>query len=344
MSTISHVRGMLLEEAILHLLRGSGYSVVEGVGNDPTLENGPAGLKVRGRGGSHQIDAIADYIFNQPFSYPQRLLLEGKCYSQTHPVSLPIIRNFVGVMKDVNEFWVSSGGGLRKRYHYQSAVFSASGYTEDAELYAFAQDVYLIPLAASRFFSPVIDSIRSITSSDFNVGTNENIPNLDLSELRRRVRQSLKYGEDYFNDGLDDDAVEKINTYISECRRIDYALLTVFGGVFPVFLVPNIDFEIGNIFNDIQVRIYWDDDGWYLNDVHGNHLFSFDLPGKLFNLYEENGVLTERAALALKGDFMSNFQVVKAQDNRLRIANFHLDHEWIDRIRSGLRTRATEGR
>lgn len=56
---------------------------------------------VKGRGGEHQIDAIADFIVHQPFSYPQRLLVEAKCYS--NKVRLPVIRNAAGVLKDVNE-------------------------------------------------------------------------------------------------------------------------------------------------------------------------------------------------------------------------------------------------
>ena len=166
MAKITHIRGMLLEEAILHLLRGTGYSTVESVGTDPTLKLGPAGLEVIGRGSSHQIDAIADFLIAQPFSNPQRLLVEAKCYSPGNPVDLPIARNAVGVLKDVSEFWVTAGAGTpvpKKRYHYQYALFSASTYTERAERYAFAHDIYLIPLAGSAFFRPVIDSIPAVS-------------------------------------------------------------------------------------------------------------------------------------------------------------------------------------
>ena len=49
MVTISQVRGMLLEEALLYLLRLSGYQTVEEVGSDVTLEQGNSGLEVLGR-------------------------------------------------------------------------------------------------------------------------------------------------------------------------------------------------------------------------------------------------------------------------------------------------------
>ncbi len=56
MPTVSQIRGMLLEEAVLQLLRPAGYRTVERPGRDPTLKLGFAGVKVRGRGCYHQID------------------------------------------------------------------------------------------------------------------------------------------------------------------------------------------------------------------------------------------------------------------------------------------------
>ena len=97
MPKIGQIRGMLLEEALLHLLRGSGYRTVEAVNNDETLKAGAAGLSVKGRGGNHQIDAIADFLVSQPFSHPQRLLVEAKCYS--NKVRLPVVRNAVEFSK-----------------------------------------------------------------------------------------------------------------------------------------------------------------------------------------------------------------------------------------------------
>src|SRR5262245_13942324 len=107
----------------------TGYKTVERAGSDPTLHDGPAGLVVLGRGGRHQIDAVADFSITPAFSYPQRLLLEAKCYSDKYPVGLEITRNAVGVLKDSCEYWVPGVDGFpaKARYHYQYALFSASG-------------------------------------------------------------------------------------------------------------------------------------------------------------------------------------------------------------------------
>jgi hypothetical protein len=68
MARPGQIRGMLLEEAILHLLRKGGYRTVQNVGSDMTLALSGAGICVKSRGGKHQIDAIADFLIYQPFS------------------------------------------------------------------------------------------------------------------------------------------------------------------------------------------------------------------------------------------------------------------------------------
>src|SRR5262245_14546125 len=127
---------MLLEEAMLALLRVAGYRTIVEAGRDPTLQNGPAGLVVVGRGARHQIDAIADFGVGQPFSNPQRLLVEGKFYRK--PVELSVIRGVVGTLKDVSEAWFRSHDQqpAARRYHYQGSVFSASAFTRQAQDYA----------------------------------------------------------------------------------------------------------------------------------------------------------------------------------------------------------------
>ena len=115
MATINQIRGMLLEEAILYLLRISGYRTIEDAADDETLRIGRAGIEVVGRGGAHQIDAIADFSLTPPFSYSQRLLLEAKCYHSRTPVSLAVIRNAVGVLRDVEEHWFTTNQDIPEK-------------------------------------------------------------------------------------------------------------------------------------------------------------------------------------------------------------------------------------
>lgn len=157
---------MLLEECLLVLLRAGGYVPVLSAGSDPTLCDGKAGLECRGRGSVHQLDAVADHRVRLPFINPQRLLLEAKCY-QRDKVGLDTVRNAVGVLKDVSEWWVPADrdAETRVRFHYTYAIASGTGFSRAAQKYAYAQDVYLLALKGVRCFATVLDPIRSLSAA-----------------------------------------------------------------------------------------------------------------------------------------------------------------------------------
>ena len=336
MATISQIRGMLLEEAVLQLLRTAGYTVVEKAGSDPTLHDGHSGLEVLGRGGRHQIDSVADFRISAPFSHPQRLFVEAKCFSPQYRVGLPIIRNAVGVLKDVSEWWGlpsgPSGIATTGRYHYQYALFSASGYTLDAERYAFAQDIYLIPYERSLFIAPVIQAIRQLTHEDFGAEA-WNAIDLNIGRLRHAIRDMLQ--------GRLTDLVQgpgavatAVNRCVEAISMIKGTLLAVIGRRFPVHLIPAPDLDVRELRERYRVRIWWDDRSWYLRDANNDReLFSFDLPPELFSLYAEHGSLTESRSLDLKSEMLSRFQAVLNVEQVTRLITFELDRDWIMRVR-----------
>ncbi len=348
MATISGIRGMLLEEAILYLLRVSGYRTLEKIDPADTTITGDcySGLKVLGRGGIHQIDAIADFMITPPFTYAQRLLIEAKCYSDTYPVGIEIVRNAVGVLKDVGEYWETRKGLPSKaRYHYQYALFSASRYTVDAERYAYAHDIYLIPLAKSTYFQPIIKAIRRVTSRSFGVGPRDPIE-VKITDLRRGVRAKMRNPEDWQLSeilGSYMQAFPIIDTFCQECRRINAALLAMIAGRFPVFLVPNPTLPINQLQDYYSVRIFWNEKGWYLRS-QGTNLFSFDLPPDLFEYYAEQGVLSSTQALNLKEDVFSEIQGIIMVNDRFRVVRFSLDQEWLNSVRNRIRQIRVEER
>lgn len=332
------IRGMLLEEAALHLLRRSGYRTVDSCVDDPTLCNLGAGLGVRGRGCSHQIDAIADFIVHQPFSNPQRLLVESKCYDWQHKTGIDVVRNAIGVLKDTSEFWVVGPGPIvgRRRYHYQYAIFSASPFTNTAQKYAFAQDVHLFPLDRSAYFRPILEAIRAAAPPELVLPAVIAGPG-QLHRYRMSIREWLRAGHpgqrapDYFRQ-ID------LRPFVNACFELNYALVAVLGGRFPVFLTPS---QIGReaFFEDqIDVRIFWDQEGWYVRRRGSNeNLFSFDLPDELFELYAEEGFLDRERALDLKEQMMSTLQAIETRNGQARIINFILDRQWIAAIRRRMR-------
>jgi len=354
MASAQQIRGMLLEEALLCLLRGTGYRTVDSSDGDETL-TGPLGfLKVKGRGERHQIDAIADYVFQQPFTHPQRLLLEAKF--QTTPVGLPIVRNAVGVVKDVAEYYVPARGGRhngtqggadkrdpakRKRYHYLYALFSSSEYSAAAERYAFAQDIYLIQLSNLKFFLPVVEAIEAMTAEDLQVSP-EPREKISLRDARCRIRELLRRvgAEDQSAPNNDQELSRGLAAFIDACRRIGSVLLAVAGDGLPVFLVPESAEVVRNLETTNRVRYYYYPERpteWFLTDERDNPLFSFDMPPELFKLYDEQDLLTRQRLADAKNEQMSRLLAVRWNGDTPELVEFRLDREWLDDVRANLR-------
>ena len=128
--TIPQIRGAILEELVLVLLDKAGYRILNENDGDE-LRNGPNGLELQGRGEWHQVDALVSYDFTPAFIYPLRLIVEAKAYDTK--VGIDVIRNAVGVVKDVNEnyFTHKSTQGQEykiRRFNYAYAVFSLNGF------------------------------------------------------------------------------------------------------------------------------------------------------------------------------------------------------------------------
>jgi hypothetical protein len=66
-------------------------------------------------------------------------------------------------------------------------------------------------------------------------------------------------------------------------------------------------------------------------------LFSFDLPRELFLRYAEHGTLTPLAALDLKRATMSNFYAFYTVGQDIRLIQFRLDHDWLNRLEAQLK-------
>jgi hypothetical protein len=344
MRDVTAVRGMLFEEAVLFLLRRAGYKAVTDVGNDPTLRSHAAGLGIAvvGRGAYHQIDAIADYLIGQPFSHPQRLLVEAKCYTNAKAVDLDTTRSAVGVLKDVSEYWATVDGLPRdqRRYHYQKAIFSAATFTGPAERYAFAHDIYLFPLAQSSCFKPLLDAIFAIRSPSYQRGfwVHDERP---LRTLRLAIRRFLEqdpaddqplFGGDFGNEWVN---------FGREVRQLGGVIVALVGRAFPLFLVPSSREVLDDLGNWPDVRIrYWSTRGWAITDTRDRVLFSFDLPPLLFHMYSEARVLTRAAAANMKADLFTDLQAIVFRNAEPRLIRFNPDAGWLHRLQTYAAERA----
>lgn len=324
------LHGLLLEEAIIYVLSRSGYMPILRAGTDTTLNDGRSGLEVRGRGAWHQIDAIADFSLVPPFSNPQRLLVEAKFRNKT--TGIDVVRNAIGVHKDVSENWVVDpiGGGqstARKRYHYLYAIFSKETFTKPAQDYAYAQDIYLLPLKRSVYFQPIIAAIDAISFEGDNKPT--------LKDVRGFVRSSLL---ELFEDIPigDNQYKESLLEFANVCHQRGHGFMTMFDGRFPVFLSSETsldELEIGPV-NRVRIRVR--EGNWFIEDHNKRKLFSFDLPEEIFKKYEESGALTRQSLVRIKQEFMSEFYAYQSQNGRIRLIQFVIDQRWFDQVKENL--------
>lgn len=148
-------------------------------------------LRVRGRGALHQVDVLGEFAFTPAFSMPVRLFLEAKYYQGS--CGLEVVRNAHGVIHDVNEnFMAHDGARPRQRYKYSYALFSANGFTGDAQRYALAHQISLIDLSGASF-SWLLGLIGATASSFY--GAQRYLPKgepFPVTWLRTELRRALK--------------------------------------------------------------------------------------------------------------------------------------------------------
>jgi hypothetical protein len=170
-------RGYIFESIIWDVLLNNGYT-------NPEPER-----TIRGRGAWHQIDAYGYLTYPIPFVYPIRLLSEAKCYKKGKKVDLPAVRNFVGVIKDVSEYYIVNDDRTHdsKRFTDVGCIFSSSPFTEDAQNYAWAHNIKLVPFTTNEFqeIKQAIDEyVESIKS---------NLGNLEIEQLKGDFKNSQQY-------------------------------------------------------------------------------------------------------------------------------------------------------
>ncbi|MFG2703100.1 hypothetical protein [Streptomyces sp. NPDC048386] len=190
MAKRSALRGYLLEEALAWLLRHSGYRLLVDASQDRTELTGSGGtLRVRGRGAVHQVDVLGEFAFTPAFSLPVRLFLEAKHYRE--PCRLEVVRNAHGVLHDVNENFMDHGGTRpRRRFQYTYALFSANGFTPEAQRYALAHQISLVDLSGESF-SWLRNAIKTTAAELYKAQGDHAVERFPVAWMRKQLREAL---------------------------------------------------------------------------------------------------------------------------------------------------------
>lgn len=185
--------GYLLEEALAKLIQSSGYTLLTKREQSPDdLIERRNGLNVIGRGGYHQADVLGQFPYSYPFTYPTRLFVEAKF--RKIKTGIDVVRKGIGIINDLNSNYLTAQIAdntelLVQRYNYNYAIFSTSGFSEDATKLAIAHKIHLIDLSGSEY-----DQLKQAISNaaeQILATFDGEIPKNSIKDIRLNFRSTL---------------------------------------------------------------------------------------------------------------------------------------------------------
>ncbi len=322
--SISALKGFLLEEALSKLLENSGYTLInKDVLNYrdryPEFISQGNGLNIKGRGGTHQADVLGQFPISIPFNYPVRLFVEAKF--RRNKTGIDVVRSGIGILTDLNANYqtIDLNGDelLIQRFNYQYAIFSTSGFSENAIKLAIAYKITLIDLRGREY----CDLLRTIDAIAQELRLVLSVDRISLNEVREYIRYKLfdnriindkHVGNRWYLEDILEPLFSKINEYG------DLYLASI-NSPFSILIKPSSYERFRSFIEDfrestVEVRIQWYGDEpelWEicLHNHRANDLtFKFYLPG-LIKQYIFNGPNNSNAlvnALNAKEQFLGS--------------------------------------
>ncbi|MBL7951771.1 MAG: hypothetical protein JNM62_08620 [Flavobacteriales bacterium] len=336
---LGNIRGALLEEVVLHLLQRVGYRTVK-PGEEGTRNSG-AGLLLLGRGTEHQIDALAAYDHGPAFVYPIRVLVEAKCYFPPTKVELPIVRNSVGVLKDVSENYVSHavGAPAMSRFNYVSAIFSNTGFTTRTQHYAIAHQVFLIQYHRKSLLSKSIKGLLDLAAGHFHFDPTQPLPEGSINRVRMVFRGLLSRDLALIGDVpvLTEAGFRHLEqNVIGQLQQIRGSYYGSLQGIWPVHLLSSTEIP-QEAFADrdtLRCRISQRNDGqWFFapsqNTTVPHFELEFDLPTEIGRMVAavENDPLRLAQVKAEQFSFIDLTGIVGGVRRQVRLK---LDRDWLN--------------
>ena len=340
MATVNQVRGAILEEIVLKLLRDAGYRTIEA--DEEEIRNGSSGLKLQGRGEWHQVDALVSYDFTPAFIYPIRLIVEAKAYldkyNRPQKVGIDVVRNAVGVLKDVNENYFSFSASRRKKYKYRRfnyvyAIFSLGGFTEPAQRYAIAHQIFLIQYKNSPLFNGIRECLCKLNKSTVNELFRINPRNCEfkLSEFRKAFRDFLdRSKQENLRRYLTELGLDLMNDLKQALAKIKSSYFGLLNGEYPIHLFSEheIPADLFRSKDEYDVRISVTDIGTAIVHIDNHVKLEFELPeniAELIKLNWENKIKVAKLKRQCFGFITLTGKIGGIQRNIILL----LDREWL---------------
>jgi len=335
MPTISKIRSAILEELVLVLLERAGYRILNESDGDE-IRNGHSGLEIQGRGEWHQVDALASYDFTPAFVYPLRLIVEAKAYLPSGyrmgKVGIDVVRNAVGVLKDINENYFSHRVCKYeykfRRFNYTYAVFSLYGFTKNAQRYAIAHQIFLI----QYYYTPLFKGIRNILAR-INKQTGRkyfnNLNKFDLKDFRKMISDFLKTGDPgtlgkYFN-GKGQNLMSKLRDKLEKINGSYFGLLN---GEYPIHILSKKPIRGIEDRDVIEAKVSVNEIGYVKINFNNNELV-FELPEDVAQVFAK--VWDKNKAINLTRKYTSFITLSGEIDGIRRSIRIEFDESWLEK-------------
>jgi hypothetical protein len=250
------------------------------------------------------------------------LICEAKNYDGR--AGLPVIRNFVGAFKDIAEnYFIEKRGDsndplLAKRYTDTGAIFSAHGFTPQAQDYAYAQGVFLISYEDNIVLSPLLESSDSILRSINleNAARNTFSFRSWISEKTKNPNTSIDGDDTFGGEGFS----QRFTQYVEVLHGIRTSQLGTASGVYPIHLLSqsNIPWQLFETRDEVACQIHY--------------------RGETTNCLEISPVDSPtRFYASIPKDLIANYKDrIKMLDFKQRYFSY-VDTEWIDSLRQRYR-------
>jgi hypothetical protein len=349
-----NLKGALLEYIVRQLLKNCGFTNVKA---DKVYSFERGGLFfVNGKGAAHDADIIMNPPIQMPFTYPTQLIFECKANGKT--ISLPIVRNALGLRNDLNDFEIVTKKSLQKRQNnrratyavetrnrflYQIGVASVNEYSKPSIEFAANNKIPLLSLSwflgshsianFNRIAQPLVDSFNE-----------EDIKNVyDFLKDRNGNMYDNKY-QRAFNFLSSDNIIGDIVTTANVTINYSYVGLLETGDMVFLFARTRSDNNIlnqSNGINSLKAEIHWFSDRpnvWRLTVLNPRQReqrteFDFFVPKRIFNHWKQFN-LDKSAALDIKQEFFSKIFVFNQRNNpEAPFSIINIDREWLDTIR-----------
>lgn len=332
------LKGHMFEVVIQELLKNNDFSIVQVLNNERIKMERNNFIEMKGRGAWHQIDCPFDYNRIIPFINPIRILGEVKFHSM--PLTKSHIREFIGVIKDIQEnYFIPDGyNNIFERVTEIGVFFAANGFDDEAERLAFAHNIKTISYKNNYIIDKIKKSIRNIESNHLSAKK-------CMSKIGRFVelfRQSIIDNNSYYMRELEE-FVEGDGLFnrISELKALFIDIQTSFvastsGGAF-IHFVSNSRFPTYLFLNtdEANCEVYYSHRGDNLNfylqfsEDREQRKFYFTPPKSLSYaaFYGGETVLNEKERL------FKTIHVPIKLDGIQRNLTIKLNSDWLDHAR-----------